>query len=311
MESQDHETRPAWAKSLKFEADVESGKFTVRPRSLLADLERVVMQGEDHGISTGWTNLDQYYTVRKGELCVISGVPAHGKSEFLDALMVNLARHHGWKFAMFSPENKPFVRHLRKLMEKHSGQTLRKEENGKVSLASASVLSSSFEFCEKHFRWIDLKGEDVKLSNITQWFAHEILHNSVDGVVLDPWGDIEHRRPVNLSETEYISHMLTLLREFARLHDVAFWIIAHPAKIQRDRKTGDYPKPSLWDISGSAHWRNRADVGIVVYRADTRRHDVEIDVQKVRFKTTGKPGSAFFLYNYETGVFSPDYKGGE
>jgi twinkle protein len=278
----------------------------VRPADLLAKLEANIMRGEDRGVSTGWANLDQFYTVKKGELCIITGVPSHGKSEFLDALMHNLALHHGWKFAMFSPENKPFERHLRKIIERHAGCSVRIEgDYGRPpTLMNGKKLSEGYQFAHEHFRWIDLAGESTTLGNMCEWFSHEIIENGIDGIVIDPWGDIEHKRPARMNETEYISFMLTQLREFARAMNVALWIVAHPRIMQRG-KDGKFPMPSLWDISGSAHWRNRADVGLVVYREDLKKHELKVEVAKVRFKSTGKPGTAHFSYDYQSGRISP------
>ena len=36
-------------------------------------------------------SLDEYYTVRPGEFTVLTGIPNSGKSNWLDALNVNLA----------------------------------------------------------------------------------------------------------------------------------------------------------------------------------------------------------------------------
>jgi hypothetical protein len=46
-------------------------------------------------------------TIRPGGLPVVTGVPSSGKSEFIDALAVNLVRNHGWRFAMRSFEKDP------------------------------------------------------------------------------------------------------------------------------------------------------------------------------------------------------------
>lgn len=306
------ETDDRLLKALKFEDGIKKGKFTVLPGHVLDAFSDIVYKGEERGVSTGWYNLDQFYRVKKGELCIVTGVPSHGKSEFVDALMMNLAVEQGWKFAMYSPENKPFARHLRKLVEKYAGKPVRVEpkvEGDKPLVMKGEELTRAIEFVHNHFRWVDLVGESTCIANLTEWFAFEILENKIDGVLIDPWGDIEHKRPGKWSETEYISFMLTHLREFARLHNVAFWIIAHPKMMQRG-KDGNFPKPTMWDISGSAHWRNRADVGICVYRQDLRKHEVEIDVQKVRFKSTGTPGSAFFTYDWGSGRFAQQYAGG-
>jgi len=42
-----------------------------------------------------------------GELTVVTGVPNSGKSEWLDALAVNLMKEHGWSIAYCSLENPP------------------------------------------------------------------------------------------------------------------------------------------------------------------------------------------------------------
>ena len=51
----------------------------------------------------------------------MTGVPNSGKSEWLDALAVNLAASHGWRFAVCSLENDR-LGHLVKLLEKRVGK---------------------------------------------------------------------------------------------------------------------------------------------------------------------------------------------
>ena len=42
-------------------------------------------------------------------------------------------------------------------------------------------------------------------------------------------------------------------------------MVAHPNKMHNPGE-GKETMPGLYDIAGSAHWRNKADAGIVVYR---------------------------------------------
>src|SRR5262249_59379782 len=63
--------------------------------------------GRQRGFSTGWPSLDEYVTIRPGELSVITGVPNGGKSEFIDGVAVNLSARYGWPFAVCSFENPP------------------------------------------------------------------------------------------------------------------------------------------------------------------------------------------------------------
>jgi twinkle protein len=65
--------------------------------------------------------------------------------------------------------------------------------------------------------------------------------------------------------------------------------------------------PTLYDISGSANWANKADIGIVVHRdpaSDPFR--AEIHVRKVRFKSVGKIGSVALRWDRATGRYSEE-----
>ena len=86
------------------------GVFEISDRR--EDLLRLYEHGFEQCYLTGWRNLNSLYTVRPGELTAVTGIPSSGKSNFLDALLVNLARLHSWSFALFSPENLPLEHHM-------------------------------------------------------------------------------------------------------------------------------------------------------------------------------------------------------
>ena len=68
-------------------------------------------------------------------------------------------------------------------------------------------------------------------------------------------------------------------------------------------QNGKMPVPTLYDISGSANWTNKADVGLVAHRNfDTNQ--AEIHVQKVRDKWVGQPGRVTLDYDKATGRYS-------
>jgi twinkle protein len=68
-------------------------------------------------------------------------------------------------------------------------------------------------------------------------------------------------------------------------------VVAHPSKDVKDF-TGRIRKPGLYDVSGSAHWYNAADHGIVV-SGDTATTLREITVEKSRYREAGAPGSGW------------------
>jgi twinkle protein len=64
--------------------------------------------------------------------------------------------------------------------------------------------------------------------------------------------------------------------------------------------------PTPYDLAGSAHWFNKADNIITVHRdvADVHSTEVEIHVQKVRFKHIGRVGLVTLRYDRVTGRYT-------
>ncbi|XP_027352791.1 twinkle homolog protein, chloroplastic/mitochondrial isoform X2 [Abrus precatorius] len=261
--------------------------------------------GYEIGIPTGWNNLNELYNVVPGELTIVTGVPNSGKSEWIDALLCNLNQIAGWKFALCSMENK--VReHARKLLEKHLKKPFFNERYGE------HVERMSIEEFEQGKLWLSdtfflIRCEDDSLPNIN-WVLDlaksAVLRHGVRGLVIDPYNELDHQRPPNQHETEYVSQMLTLIKRFAQHHGCHVWFVAHPRQLHN--WVGS--PPNLYDISGSAHFINKCDNGIVIHRNRDPEagpvDQVQVCVRKVRNKVAGTIGDAFLLYNRVTGEYT-------
>jgi twinkle protein len=100
-----------------------------------------------------------------------------------------------------------------------------------------------------------------------------------------------------------VSHMLTHVGRMKREAQMHTWMVVHPKQLRRDRN-GDFPTPHPYDISGSAHWFNKADNIICVHREKTEGNlKVEIHVQKVRFKHIGHIGLVELTWQPATGRY--------
>ncbi|XP_024983114.1 twinkle homolog protein, chloroplastic/mitochondrial-like isoform X2 [Cynara cardunculus var. scolymus] len=260
--------------------------------------------GSELGISTGWKAMDDLYNVVPGELTVVTGVPNSGKSEWIDALLCNLNESVGWKFALCSMENK--VReHARKLLEKRLKKPFFDVRYGKsVERMSPEDLEAGKQWLSDTFHLI--RCENDCLPSIT-WVLDlakaAVLRHGVNGLVIDPYNELDHQRPSNQTETEYVSQMLTSVKRFAQHHSCHVWFVAHPKQLQQ--WTGK--PPNLYDISGSAHFINKCDNGIIIHRnrdPEAGAMDlVQICVRKVRNKVSGTIGDAFLTYNRVTGEY--------
>lgn len=261
--------------------------------------------GRKRGVSTGWPGMDKLMTIRGGELSIVTGIPGSGKSEFVDAINVNLAAEKNWTFAVCSFENPP-EEHFAKYAEKHLGIPF---FNGPRMRMSEQEVQQSVDWAKERFFLIRTDDTAPTVEWILEKARVAVIRHGIKGLVIDPYNEIEHQRPAGLTETEYVSWMLNRVHRFARNHDVHVWFVAHPQKPQRG-KSGDYPLPSLYDISGSANWANKADIGVIVERDRTEgSRKVTVYVQKVRFKSVGTPGDITLEYDRATGRYRemPDY----
>lgn len=267
--------------------------------------------GMASGVSTGWDNLDRYYTVMGGELTVVTGIPNHGKSEFVDALTVNLAEREDWKFAVFSPENGK-EQHTTKLIEKRVQMPADPNNENRMS---RDTFASGAMWVQEHYFFIvadallNVDDEDTNENEITptlDWIIAKakdaILRHGIKGVIIDPWNEIDQKRGA-ASETDYTSRALSKLKRFAKNHGIHVWLIAHPRSMMPDKKTGILPVPSLYDIAGSAHFVNKMDNGIVIHRSEDITDATEVHIKKVRFKHVGKRGITTLQYVRDSGRY--------
>ncbi len=129
-----------------------------------------------------------------------------------------------------------------------------------------------------------------------------VARYGIRGLVIDPYNELEHRRPKNVTETEYVSLLLSKVKRFAQRNGVHVWFVAHPAKMYAEPgKT--LTAPGLYDISGSANWANKAFIGLSVHRPEPKMNETEIHVRKVRFKHVGKIGSLVMRWDKASGRY--------
>jgi len=269
---------------------------------LRAAIDTLYTTGLRRGESTGLRTLDEFFTVRRGDLNLITGVPAHGKSGFLDQILVNLARSCEWRTAIFSAENYPVARHAAGLLEKILRKPFNAGPTPRMTPADVAKAGALLDAC---FRFIDPADDRRTVEGILEIMEGLAGRERIDICVLDPWAELDHTRPAGMTETEHVSRCLSRVRLFARKHELAFFIVAHPAKMLKGQD-GKYPVPTPYDIAGSAHWRNKADNCISIWRDTTNgdRPEVEIHIQKIRFREVGRIGMVTVRFDRVTGRYT-------
>ena len=254
-------------------------------------------KGLQKGATLDMGDLDELLSLEVGRLMIVTGIPGDGKSEFLDEVAVHLSLKYDWRCAWFSPENFPVTLHHPKLIEKLIGKRFKK------GLMNSLELDAAIGYLSQNFFDI-LPEEGYRVDTILEKAETLVRRKGIRVFILDPYNCLEHQIPSGQSETQYISEFLEKLRSFARRRQVLVILAAHPTKMKKDPMSGKFPVPTMYDISGSAAFFNKADFGIAIER-DRARGVTRVHVQKVKFRHLGQPGVASFQYNTCCGRFVP------
>lgn len=270
------------------------GVFTVS--DFEESLDALFEHGMQKGVTIGHECFDRLCSFETKRLLTVTGIPGSGKSEFIDEIAERLNMRYGWRFAYFSPENAPLAYHASKLIEKFTGKKFNKET------LTYGEYKQVKQHLETDFFFISPK-DDYRLETILERAKFLVRRKGIKALVIDPYNRLEDESD-GMSETKYISRQLDRLTNFAQQNDVLVILMAHPTK-QTKNKDGVIEAPTLYDISGSAHFYNKTDFGIVVHR-NRVENTVEVIVQKVKFRHLGEVGTALFKYNLNNGRYT-DY----
>ena len=275
-------------------------KGIVKVNDIFADIKTLFETGTQPGLNIQMKDVDDVVTWEAGRLVTVTGIPGHGKSEFVDFLITRLNFIYGWRIALFTPENYPLKYHYAKIYEKYVGKKFSKEK------CNDDEFNIAYEHIRDNFFYI-MDEEDNSVEMVIESAKALVKNRGVKCLVIDPYNKLEHSQTRGESETQYISRFLDKITSFAKFYNVMVILVAHPKKMQK-QQNGFYEIPNLYDISGSAHFYNKTDYGITVYRnynddGTGYTNTVAIHVQKVKFKHLGESGVIDMNYNYTNGRF--------
>lgn len=249
-------------------------------------------------VKIGIHELDDAYKIRPGDFTVITGIPGHGKSSLANEIACRMASEpHYWNVVIASFEQRPVPDH-RRLLRSFYG------EKREIDMTyDPELLARADEWIERRFTFVLAdEDEDVTLRWLLEKIEAAIIQRGAKLVIVDPWNEMDHDRPPDMTITEYTGFAIKQFRKLARKYQVHVIVVAHPYKLRSAKAGEPLPMPSLYDISDSAHWFNKCDIGIVVHRRTETETD--ICVQKVRYHDIiGKPGTVTASYNRDTSRF--------
>ena len=271
------------------------------PLEGVLDLDNIwsnVLSYNENGVknySLGLGESDNYLNIQMGEWSIVSGIPNSGKSDIVDQILCNLATKDDFRCAMFSPESFPYEGHIKRIANKLNGKNCTSED-----------LNNTKDFIEEHFFWIKIDLENLTLKGILDAFRDLVFQKGINVCVIDPWNMLDHSAQRDFS---YVGRILSEITQFCQQTKTHLFLVAHPRKIESVE--GVYKKPTLYDISGSADFFNKAYNGIIVYRCIGQKTSyksdaVRIYIEKVKRKENGQLGDFEVAPDFlNGGVYKP------
>ena len=122
-------------------------------------------------------------------------------------------------------------------------------DEGFTNRMSQQELNEALDFISNHYYFIETKDEVPTIDYILDIAKGSILKYGVNGIVIDPYNEVNASRSGNLREDEHIRDFISKCKRFARIHDVVVWVVAHPTKLPKACLL--YTSPSPRDYAAS------------------------------------------------------------
>ena len=266
---------------------------------LLPDMVKNFRAGIQLAPTTRFSEMDEYFRWKKGDINLIIGYANWGKSFFTLQMMLTKSIWDGWKWAVFSPENYPANDFYDDLVEMYVGKWLQDMNEDEYVEACRFIGDHIF------FVYPD---NDHDINSVHEKFRHLILKKGLDGVLVDPFNQLDHLQKAYQREDQYLSSILKDIKRFALLNQIVYNIIAHPKNpsYNQDRSL---PVADMYDIAGGAMFGNKVDQIVSYHRPrfheDKNSPEVDVYIQKLKRKRTGgKLGNFPLTLNWKAKRYS-------
>lgn len=253
----------------------------------------------------GFPEWESKLRLAPGTMSVVTGHPGHGKTHLWAQIWFQVIRRYGVAACIGSFETRVKPHHRRTLRTLLAGKLEKDMEPDEKQRADAWI--------DRHYLWMSHPQQRPTLEWALDMAEVAVVRHGVRILQIDPWNRLEGSRPQGETETDYIGRCLTSLYVFAQDMNCHVQILAHPAKMDHQRKG---KPPELEDIAGSKHWDNRVDQGFVVHRPKVyengeRKTEAVLYQRKARFEELGYPCKLHLELDLATGRYvSTDYQTG-
>lgn len=266
------------------------------------------------GVSTGYANLDEHYTVKRGNTTFILGHPIAGKTSFTIQLLCNLTSLHGWKHVIYSPETGNAADIYSEIIHCLTGQTFNKKYSNYIP---ERALYDVQPFVSDYFTVIEPEEENPMVT-IDDWYnavSDLMKEKEIHSAVIDNWNDIEHDLTKQGGKiSEYLKFQLPRFNKYCKSKDIHGFMLAHPRSPDMKGKK-EVPPPRMDEFEGGSLFGAKAQSVLIIHRdwSDHQNYTTDIQIAKIKPKIVGKRGlvhldyhPSWNCYSDNTGIY-PQY----
>lgn len=255
------------------------------------DIKDLWVNDEAKGYIIGLKYFDEIFSTYTKQFIVVTGIPTHGKSDFVDQMTVGYALNYDWKIAYASPENKPEKIHYQKLWKKVSGNRAA-NSNDEYKLIN--------DWIKDHFFLMDFE-KGFNLINVLNKTKELIKRKGLNCLVIDPYNKVPNKESKLLIDSVgYIREYLFLIDEFCRMNDILIILVVHPRK----PAIGIAYEPTFYDVKGGTEFYDMSPHGLLIHR-DFDKETVKIKVLKCKFQNLGVNGAEInYCWNQINGRYT-------
>ena len=268
---------------------IEDGDLTflVDPEDDFQWIEDYAQGRIEKGLDTGSAELDKFFRYKR-EFLILNGHSNVGKTTSALYLMVNSTVRHGWKWMIYSAENRTSSIKM-SLMQMVCDK--------KVGNMTYHERKCSYDWINQHF-FIVNPTNVYSYMDMLMFMEKTHFYHHVDAVFVDPYNSLRlDMRKMEISVHDYHYEAATAFLTFSNKHNVAVWLNMHAVTEAQRRKGSDGlpAAPFEEDTEGGGKFVNRADCFLTIHRKvqapDPHTASMtELHVRKVReTETGGKP----------------------
>ena len=292
------------------DSNEEESNGLIDYNTLYDKVVEVIKEGDRVGFETSHKAFSDVFRFKGSGILTVTGIPGHGKTEFVDSCILDLARLHGHESIICGFEQTP-EEHIIKLSRKLIGtdvtcKTWFNENN-------MPELTEAYNYITSKIKHIDANKVGGNVIEILDIAAQQVAESRANGgdpkyLVIDPFNMLSIKGKFNGHEK--IEEILRRLTSFSHQMNVMVILVAHPFKMRKDEKTGEYEVPDFYSVKGSSAFFEMSYHGLVVYRSPGQ---VMVRVLKVKQNNLGRAGGeVYFDYEKAPGRYIPkDEEGNE